>query len=132
MRYVPPEELASVWEEAAQWIDFARLRLGERLTREEIYHALRSNLAALYMIDDVGIVVCQRVVETDGTVSLFVWLISGKLKNWKDEMIRRLEELAAQIKATRIKMRSPRRGWERAMGNYWTPVDIIYEHRLGE
>ena len=132
MRFVPHEELASVWPEVAHWVDFAREKLGERLSREEIYHAIRSNLAALYVVGDDGIVVCQRVVETDGTVSLFVWLLSGKLEKWKDSLIEGLEALAAQIKARKIRMRSPRRGWERAMGDYWKAVEVIYEHRLGE
>jgi len=129
MKYIPPSDLSLVWPDVRKHLSTAIDKFGERVTPEELYFLLRQGNAALYLNED-GCMVVQKLIEMDGTVTLFVHLVAGKMVNvWKD-WLAVLERLAETIQAARIKMASPSRGWERAMEGYWSISHVVYEHDL--
>lgn len=132
LRYVPIPQLSLVWPTVRAHIQHANEKLGERNTPEEIYHALRQNMAGLYLArEGDGVFVAQKVVELDGTCSCFVWLAVGPMRDDVVELQQNLETIARMIGAVRLRMRSPRKGWERATNGYWQVAEMLYEHELG-
>lgn len=129
MRQIPISELSSVWPKVRHLLSTATDKFGERVTPEELYYALRQNMASLYLNDD-GCLVAQKVNEMDGTVTLFVLLVAGKMVNVWPDWIAMVENLAKTIGAVRVKMASPSRAWERAMNGYWKVSHVVYEHDL--
>lgn len=131
LRYVPIPQLSMVWPVVREHIRHANDKLGERNTPEEIYYALRQNLAGLYLArEGDGVFVAQKVVELDGTITCFIWLAVGPMRDEVHELQRQLEIIARMIGAVRLRMRSPRKGWERATGGYWQVAEMLYEHEL--
>lgn len=131
LRFIPIPQLSAVWPAVRAHIQRANDKLGERNTPEEFYHALRQGLAGLYLAEeDAGIFICQKVVELDGTATCFIWLTVGPVLHNHDKWHRTLESLAQQIGAVRLRMRSPRKGWERATNGYWKVAEMTYEHEL--
>lgn len=128
MQYVPVEQLHEHWPRVRQQVQVLNQRYGERTTPEELYHALRQGMAALYAHGQ-GFLVLQSVTELNATKSLFVWLACGKFADDQDLLVAELHKLAATLNAKRIRMRSPRK-WERAMKDYWRVYEYIYEHEL--
>jgi hypothetical protein len=104
-------------------------KFGERITPEELYYLLRQGNGALYLNDD-GCMVVQKLIEMDGTVTMFVLLVAGKMADVWKEWLAVVEKLAETIGAVRIRMASPSRGWERAMDGYWSIAHVVYEHDL--
>ena len=131
LRFIPIPQLSAVWPSVRAHIQHANDKLGERNTPEELYHALRQGMAGLYLAHaDTGVFIVQKVVEIDGTTTCFVWLAVGPLRDEMLELQRQLESLARMIGAVRLRMRSPRKGWERATNGYWQVADTLYEHLL--
>jgi hypothetical protein len=131
LRFIPVSQLSRVWPVVRQHIQHANDKLGERNTPEEIYYALRQGMAGLYLAGDgAGVFVAQKVVELDGTTSCFIWLAVGPMRDQVLELQRQLEGIARMIGAKRLRMRSPRKGWERATQGYWRVAETLYEHNL--
>ena len=62
---------------------------------------------------------------------LYVWILwcePGSALERRQEIFDALEALARELKAKRIRMQSPRNGWERQ--DYFTPVAAVYEHEV--
>ncbi len=129
MNNIPVHELSRVWPQVRHLLSTATDKFGERITPEELYHLLRTNMATLYM-DTNGCLVAQKLNEPDGTITLFVLLVAGNMANVWQEWIAMVEKLAGAIGAVRIKMASPSRAWERAMDGYWQVSHVVYEHDL--
>jgi hypothetical protein len=109
-------------------------RTNERWMPEDIWVALRGANAFLHNIDkdgdDVGFLVLQQHSDPDGP-ALFVWAMwcePGALMSCKTEFFERLREVAQRIGAARIRMESPREGWEWV--GYLDPVLTVYEAEL--
>jgi hypothetical protein len=127
--HIPVPELSSVWPQVRKHLASAVDKFGERVTPEELYYLLRQGNASLYL-DDKGCIVVQKLIEMNGTVTLFVLLTAGKLAEVWEDCVALLEKLAETIGAVRIRMASPSRGWERAMNGYWSVAHVVYEHDL--
>jgi hypothetical protein len=130
LTYVPIASLSALWPQVRPLIERSNGKWGQRNMPEELYHALRQNMAALYVADG-GMVIAQRVLELDGTVTCFIWLVVGDLAEKREEMQRALEELAGTIGAVRLRMASPSPAWGRASQGYWAVHQVTYEHKLG-
>lgn len=130
LTHIPAHQLSALWPAVRPLIERSNTKWGERNTPEELYHALRLNLAALYVADD-GVVIAQKVVELDGSTTCFVWLVVGNLAERREEMQQALEGLAQLIGAVRLRMASPSPAWGRASGGYWAVHQVVYEHKLG-
>jgi len=128
LRFIPADQVSAVWPQVRPFLLAAQDSGGINILPEELYYALRQNLAALYLCD-AGIIVAQKITELDGSISCFVWLAAGSLSPHAEDCLRLLERLAKGIGAKRLRMRSPRR-WDRALHGYWKPYETIYEHEL--
>ena len=98
---------------------------------EDVYLRLRTDTAWAYAIDDpAGFVVFTREYDHDGLV-LFIWIMwtpPNSIRWRNDEMYAELERIARECKAKRIRMQSPRTGWEDEP--FFTRVAFVYEHEL--
>ena len=127
--YVPPEDLGSVWEWVRAGLVKTIARTHERYLPEDVYHALRSNTAWLFKIEDIGFVVFREETDPDGKV-LYVWVLWVERNagiSYKDEIWSAIDATAAKQKAKRIRWQSPRR-WDA-----WPDsklVRYVYEREL--
>lgn len=97
---------------------------------EDVYIRLGIDTAWAYAIEDFGFVVLTKEYDADGLV-LFVWIMwapAQTLGERKQEVYAELERLARECKAKRIRMQSPRRGWERE--EFFDRVAVVYEHEV--
>lgn len=94
---------------------------------EDIYTAIKTGSAFLYAIEDKGFAVFQKHADVDGPV-LFVWILSGRLMAYKDQLYTEIDELARGINARRIRWHSPRKFWAR--NGYGKMKTTIYEREL--
>lgn len=102
-----------------------------RMLPEDVYLRLNSNTAWLYVIgEDIGFVVLTQEHDPDGLV-MFIWALwiePGKGREIEMQLYEQLEALACSIKAVRIRMQSPRQGWERRP--FFEPVATVFEHEV--
>lgn len=132
---VPQDQLYGLWPWVRNGLEAVRAKTAERWLAEEIYSILRVNGAYLYTVevcdDDVGFVIVQQHNDPDGPC-LFIWALwiePGVGKTIEDGLYEDLEVLARRIKARRIRMHSPRKGWEQR--GFFMPVSTIYEREVG-
>ena len=101
-----------------------------RFLPEDVYLRLRSGSAWAYDVDGIGFIVLTQEYDPDGLV-LFVWALwceRGKLLPIVGEFYQALETLAREAKAKRIRMSSPRKGYER--NPFFHPTVMLYEHEV--
>ncbi len=100
---------------------------------EDVYHALRSNTAWAFALrddnaDDFGFMVLQNQYDPDG-LALFVWCLwvePNAGPPHRASLYEELENLAKSVAAKRIRLQSPRKGWEREP--FFKPIAMVYEH----
>lgn len=111
---IAPAQLRAVWNQIRAGLDSMP---AEDWIAEDVYHAIKSGGAALYVAYEgaeyAGFMVVQlRNAEFSGTPFLHVWLAYNQGSAdviWGGETF--LRHLAAQSNATRISFGSPRKGW---------------------
>lgn len=116
------------------WLRDGLLRMvdktGAHYRPEDVYARLLGDTAWAYDFG-VGFIILTKEYDPDGLV-LFVWALhadSGTLgRQGSDELYVELEQLARGAKAKRIRMQSPRRGWERE--TFFNKVSVVYEHEV--
>ena len=121
---IDPADLHAVWPDVRQSIDRLLAKAPARWLPEDVYTAIRSNTATLYVVKEsdcyCGCFVLQLRAEYDGPV-VFCWIAEGKfLFEWA---LSHVKEIAKAKGAKRIEFRSPRRGWKR----YAREVETVYE-----
>ena len=134
LRLLSPDDVYAGWDWLRNGIIHCQRKTDARYRPEDIYLRLRASTAWAYAIehngDDIGFAVLTQEFDPDGLV-LFVWVIwcepGGAIGVHRD-IFAELETMARSIKAKRIRMHSPRKGWEKA--RYFTPVTIVYEHEV--
>ncbi len=123
------EDYRSIWEWVSNGLKTAIARTQERYLPEDVYVMLRSGTASLYVFSEQrGFVIVQRQMDPDGPV-LFVFALWGKdLRPVVAECYQAIEDLAKTIKAKRIRMQSPRKGWEGE--TFFRATATIFEHEM--
>lgn len=110
---VAPERVNHIWQWVRKGLDEIRAKCDEAWTTGEVYNALLSGSAVLYIAgEEDGFMIVRKIVDPRGPI-LFVWALWGDLANTQDTHFRFIDDLAKNIGADRIRMESPRRGWER-------------------
>ena len=128
LEFVPAEKVRDEWVGLGPCLAKVRSRCNEKGLPGDIYLALRCGSAFLYLIQvNIGFVIFQRHMDPDGPV-LFVWIIYGELAKVEDDLYAEIEALAVNMQAKRVRMHSPRKGWQRR--KYFQPVSTIYEREL--
>jgi hypothetical protein len=128
-----PLTVEQVWE---QW-GWLRNGLAECAARtnahwlpEDTYVRLRGGTAWAYLLEDIGFVVLTQEWDPDGLV-LFIWAMwcePGSAIGKRREILDALEGLARKARAKRLRMQSPRQGWEWV--EFFDPVATVYEHEV--
>lgn len=106
----------------------------ERWLPEDAWLAVMSSSAFLWRIevegDDIGFLLLRRDMELDGPV-LYIWAMwvePHELVRRREDVIARLDEIAARVGAKRIRMESSRKGW---LGfDYFKPRNTIFEREI--
>lgn len=96
---------------------------------EDVYAALKGGSAFLFVIGaDDGFVIVQRTQSFDGP-RLFVWIMWGprSLAHQQFAIEVELDRLATSIGVRKLRMHSPRKGWERVG---WQAIETIYEREV--
>lgn len=125
------DEVQADWD----WIRAGLLhcikKTASRYRPEDVYLRLRTDTAWAYALSErAGFAVLTREFDPDGLV-LFVWALFSEpysLRGREGEVYAELVRLARECKAKRIRMQSPRRGWEREP--FFNQVAVVYEHEV--
>lgn len=127
-------ECRTRWEWLRQGLERCREHGGERWYAEDIYEPLRLGHASAFAVErnrkDVGFAILQRHNDPDGAV-LFVWALwvePAQAVGDKGALLAEFERIAIEVKAVRIRMESPRKGWD-SIG-FFIPMRTIYEHEV--
>lgn len=130
LTYIPPTELYDSWKIVKDGIVDVSERMNDGWVAEDIYVAIRSNLATLHLgyIDDeyVGFIV---LVPTQGfhEMKLMIWVCySCCNKPILETFIDEVRDMAKAINAKKITFSSNRKGWEKRMKEF-KPKMVSYE-----
>ena len=127
LRPLTRDDVVAEWD----WLRAGILKCIEktrsRYRPEDVYTRLVTNTAWCYAVDGGALVLTQEY-DHDGLV-IFVWCLFGEsIAEQKDEIYAELEKLGREAKAKRIRMQSPREGWERE--RFFDRVAVVYEREL--
>jgi hypothetical protein len=114
--YIDPLNLRTVWDRIKSGLTVVRERTGETWSQEDVYCAIKTNQAQLFIIDD-GFLVLQSIKDqwTNEPV-LHIWITyHSTLDDVTEEFHSNLRKLADNIGSKVIRFTSPRR-WERKSG----------------
>ena len=113
MTLIHPDKLGPLWPWVRAGLDKVIERAGADWTPGQVYTALTSGTALLYIAGaEDGFMVVQRQMDSRGPI-LFVWALYGDCADEQDAHFKFTDELARSIGADRIRMESPRKGWAR-------------------
>jgi len=110
-------------------------KTGARLAFEDVWLRLRTGSAFAHAIEDdgkpIGCAVLYSEQDPDGP-ALFVWVLwtdrGARALERAHESYAELERIARAIGAVRIRMQSPRKGWEREA--FFKPIATVFEHDI--
>ena len=134
LRPIAPEGLSVLWDWVRNGLLHCINKTHARYLPEDVYVRLRAGTAWLYLIETeqpVGFVVLTQEFDPDGLV-MFVWALwcrPGSMRTVHPLLYVELEKLGQAIKARRIRMQSPRKGW--LSQAFFTPMVTVYEHEIG-
>lgn len=114
--FVPSTDIRNVWEKVKDGLKVVRERTNEKWLDEDVYCALKTNNAQLFMFDN-GFCILQNIKdEWTNEPTLHIWITyHGTLDDVTDDFHSKLRELAHNIGSKRITFTSPRR-WDRRSG----------------
>jgi hypothetical protein len=122
------------WRALWPWVSDGLWQIIERTNPtwipEDVYCDLKAGQASLLTIDgDKGFAVVKRLIDYDGP-SMFLWAMwgPGALAPMYEEVMSELDNLARAAGCKRIRMMSPRKGWQKVRG--WKERDTVYERSL--
>lgn len=128
LRSIDPRNLHEHWMFVRQGLLHCIHKGGGTYLPEDVYHLLKLGQVTLFLIGEpkTGFVILQRQEDPSGPI-LFVWALwlhPGTGEKVEAEIYRALDAKAYEIGASRHRMYSARRGWERCG---WRATQTIYE-----
>lgn len=128
---IRPAELRKDWPWVRPLIEKCIAKTGEQWWPEDVYANVSNGKAAMYVCDEPeGVMVCYPDREHwTGEIVLHVWALwsVGGMAQLADEAYALLGDLAKKCGATRLRMDSPRQGWQKAG---WQVKKYIYEREV--
>ena len=125
------DEVQADWDWLRAGLLHCIQKTASRYRPEDVYLRLRTDTAWVYALDErQGFAVLTKEFDPDGLV-LFVWILFAEpntLSERKGEVYAEFERIARECKAKRIRMQSPRKGWEREP--FFNPTAVVYEHEI--
>lgn len=135
LRRMTPADVRGSWDWMREGLRETAQKTHTRYLPEDVLYRLWGGSAFAYAIDtgphsSAGFAILTEEHDPDGLV-LFVWALWGRhLAPHKTAIYADLEHIAREVKAIRIRMQSPRKGWEREA--YFAPVATLYEHEVAK
>lgn len=128
MRFVPIEEIGSVWPEVKAGLKAVLRKCPDTWIPEDIYCYLKTNRAGLWVFEN-GFCVTEVITDVhNGARLLNVWALYCKnLEPIEYEVLQRLDELARQAKCLKIRFSTKRDGWILRSKGEFKPVLTVYE-----
>jgi hypothetical protein len=126
---VAADGLRAVWPWVRIGLEEVQAKTRPEWLPEDVYTAIKGGSAFLFTIGaDDGFVIVQRTQAWDGP-RLFVWIMWGRnaLAQQQFAIEVELDKLAASIGVRKLRMQSPRKGWERVG---WQAIETIYEREV--
>ena len=124
-------ELRKDWPWAKHLVEAVRAKTNEEWLSEDVYVAVATGKAAMYVLDDPqGVLVCYPEKDAwSGDPMLHIWIVYciGGMEQFIDEAMQLLNKLAGNISAKTMVMHSPRAGWQKAG---WTVKEYVYEREV--
>ena len=123
---VAHNKIDDIWPWVLEGLEKLRAKVPSDWHPADIYNALRQQKAFLFTIgEDFGFTVLQLLTDVSG-VHLFVWVIYGprELAEVEQQLYQALRDKAIALNARSIRMKSPRKGWQR---RGWRIKEYVYE-----
>lgn len=113
LRYIPPEQLRAVWPRVREGLDEVLAASPEAWWPEDVYHALKTNAAQLFLAGPVSWVVAAVDTEAfSGQRVLHLWAAySAPGADVVDEAMTQLQQIARAAGCASIRFGSGRKGW---------------------
>jgi len=128
LRYIPPEQLRSVWPRVRDGLAKVQEASPEPWWPEDVYHALKTGAAQLFTAGDDALVVTAIDVEPfSGNRTLHLWAGYSEGESVVDAAIDQLKRIARESGCTSIRFGSTRKGWSKRYAiqsiTYEVPVE---------
>jgi hypothetical protein len=130
LRTLSADDIQAEWDWLRNGLLHCAQKTGAKYRPEDVYLRLRTNTAWAYAFGEDAFLVLTQEYDPDGLV-LFVWALwaaPGSLRGSEGDMYAELERIARETGAKRIRMQSPREGWQRE--TFFQQVAIVYEHEV--
>jgi hypothetical protein len=128
---IRPADLRKDWPWVKPLVDEVRRKRDSQWWVEDVYAAVSTGKAAMYVSDDPeGVIVLYPDKEAwTNEVTLFIWLVWCRdgMVRIQDEANALIDRLAKNIGAKKVVM-DGRRGWEK---HGWTIRNCTYEREVG-
>lgn len=128
--HVPTRNIDDHWPRVRQGLERIIAKTAPDWMPEHVYLALVSGAANLLMVNEgESFVIWQRYPGDDLRGLFFVLAAEGEgLRRYGDEVHAELERLARASGCRKMRMMSPRKGWERLP--FWRLSGYVYEHEV--
>lgn len=128
--HVKTSEIDDYWPRVRSGLERIIERTEPDWMPEHVYLALVSGAANLVMVNDGrSFVIWQKYPGDDLRGLFFVLAAEGEgLREYGDDVHAELERLARATNCRKMRMMSPRRGWERHP--FWRMTGYVYEHEV--
>lgn len=130
---VAPADIAAVWSRVRPGLE--SMDKGDGWIPEDLYLALKTNGASLYMVTidgkEHGFLVLKAVTDFDGT-RLHIWVLHSHSKvDLMTEFSDELDAIGRSINASRITFSSTRSGWAKVAPKHGFSVrETVYQRKI--
>lgn len=135
---IPIPALHACWPKVRKGLERIAEKGKENWLPEDVYVALRTGRATLYVADP-GFFILEKVDEAFTHQSVLnIWCLHAQAEDgghhagvlqFRDEAIAYIDGVAKSLGIKRIKM-SGRKGWQKVLKDYFTPVRVMYERSI--
>lgn len=130
LELIPVERIQSLWPIIRQGLEEVLRLCHDWWLPEDVYWRLQERRAHLHRFG-AGFCIIEFVQAPHGQQKLNVWILHapGQVEDIPD-LLRQLENIAAQTHCKSILFSSPRKGWARVVESFATRQIVTYERDL--
>ena len=126
--HVPREKLDDHWDQVKDALDRVINKGASAWKIEHVYVLLFTGQAHLMIDDNGGAAVWMRYQTEDGKGMMFVLAGSGNFLGNRSEVYDEMTRVAKIANCNKIRMISPRKGWQK--DQFWRMTGYVYEHEV--
>lgn len=132
MKLVPVKDIRAYWEPIRAYLEKLVDKVHPDWIPEDVFHAVRSGTAFVYIAPDgVAVFRCKQT-EFDNETVLFLWAGYSTNGDAMVEYAADVEFIARSVGAAKIQFTSSRKGMEKQVTRLpgWTATEVVYEKRI--